>query len=103
MEEKDIRKIIKESLNQLDEARMITNTMGLISNMLRSVEGIKILDIRGMADGTAGLFRYEKDGNAYEIEIRPASNIKGKSFWGNLLKKKEEHPMKAFHKMLNKK
>jgi hypothetical protein len=80
---------------------MTTSTFELMSKISRGIEGVKIIDIRSMLDGTAGLFRY-KDGNAYEIEIRPASSIKDKEFWGNKLKKKEEHPMKPFHRMLNK-
>lgn len=102
MTEKDIRKLIRESLEQLDESRGTTSTLELMSKMTRSTEGVKVLDIRSMLDGTAGLFRYEKDGNAYEIEIRPASSIKDKEFWGNLLKKKDDHPMKPFYRMLNK-
>lgn len=102
MNEKDIRKLIQESLNDLYESRMTTNTFSLASQMMRAVDGIKILDIRSMADGTAALFRYEKDGNAYEIEIRPADNIKDKEFWGDILKKTEPHPMKDIYKILNK-
>jgi hypothetical protein len=102
MTEKDIRKLIRESLERLDESRMGTSTLELMGKMTRGAEGVKVLDIRSMVDGMAGLFRYEKDGNAYEIEIRPASLIKDKEFWGNLLKKKEEHPMKPFHRILNK-
>lgn len=102
MTEKNIRKLIRESIYQLDEARTATSTMELISNMTRGAVGIKVLDIRGMADGMAALFRYEKDGNAYEMEVRPASLIKDKEFWGNFLQKKEQHPMKPFHRMLNK-
>ena len=99
MNEKDIRNIIKESLNQLYEARMATNSFEIVSKMIRNIDGIKLLDIRSMADGTAGLFRYEKDGNAYEIEVRPASNIKDKGFWGNKLVSKE-HPDKSMFRDL---
>lgn len=102
MTDKDIRKLIRESLEQLYEARMSTSTLELMGKMTRSTDGIKVLDIRSMVDGMAGLVRYEKDGNAYEIEIRPASSIKDKEFWGTILKKKEEHPMKPFYRMLNK-
>lgn len=102
MTEKDIRKLIRESLAQLDETRMVTSNLDIMGQISRNVPGLKVLEIKSMFDGMAGLFRYEKDGNAYEIEIRPASLIKDKEFWGNLLKKKEEHPMKPFHRMLNK-
>ena len=99
MTDKDIRKLIRESLSQLNEARTSSSTFELMSKMTRGVEGIKILDIRSMLDGTAGLFRYEKDGNAYEIEIRPASSIKDKEFWGNKLVSKE-HPSKPMFRDL---
>lgn len=102
MNEKDLRKLIRESLSQLDEARMMTYTSEILSRIGREIPGLKTLDIQSMGDGSAGFYRYEKDGNAYEIQIRPAGLVKYKERWGNLLKKKETHPMKPFYRMLNK-
>jgi hypothetical protein len=101
MDEKSLRKLIRETLEQLDESRMSTSTFGLMSQVSRNIPGLERLDIKTMSDGMAGLFRY-KDGNAYEVQIRPASLIKDKDMWGNLLKKKEEHPLKPYYRMLNK-
>lgn len=59
----------------LNEERS-SNIMKIISDIknLDSLE--EILDIRGMSDGFT-VFARGKDGNAYEIEIRPASLAKG--------------------------
>jgi hypothetical protein len=102
MTEQDVRKLIRESLMSLDESRMTTFSLEIMGKIHRAIPELKPLDIRSMSDGTAGLFRYEKDGNAYEIEIRPASLIKDKDFWGAILKKKEPHPMKDIYKLINK-
>jgi len=99
MNEKDIRKLIRESLESLDESGRATNTFEIASKITREVAGINMLDIRSMLDGTAVLFRYDKDGNAYEIVIRPASSIKDKEFWGNKLVSKE-HPAKPMYRDL---
>lgn len=100
MEEKELRKLIREALNQLDEVRMVTHTFDISSRIGREIEGMKMLGLQGMADGTIGLYRY-KDGNAYEIQIRPIALSKEKGRWEKLIKKKEPHPMKAWHKLLN--
>ena len=101
MEEKEIRAIIRESLNQLFERRMVTYAFEISSKIGREIEGMeKTLDIQAMGDGAIGLYRY-KDGNAYEIQIRPISLSKDKGRWGNLIQKAEPHPMKAWYKMLN--
>ena len=102
MSEKDIRKLIREALNQIDEARMVTYTTELLSKIGREVSGLKTIDIQTMGDGSAGFYRYEKDGNAYEIQIRPAGLVKYKERWGKKMMKKEPHPMKPFYRMLNK-
>jgi len=75
-------------LNQaIEESRMTTYTTKIMSEI--SIPGLKRISVYTVADGTVGLFRYE-DGNAYEIEIRPASLAKRKDVWGNLLKKRED-------------
>ena len=59
----------------VNEARS-TNIMGLMSEIGKKVPSIeKMVDLWSQIDGFAGLFR-TKDGNAYEITIRPASESK---------------------------
>lgn len=101
MNEKELRKLIRETFNQLDEVRMVTFAFEISSRIGRELSGMKTLDIQAMGDGAIGLYRY-KDGNAYEIQIRPISLSKEKDRWEKLIKKKEEHPMKPFYRMLNK-
>lgn len=60
---------------ELNEARS-TRIMDLISE-LKGLDFVdRILDVRGMSDGFT-VFLRGKDGNAYELEIRPASGAKG--------------------------
>ena len=99
MNEKDIRKIIKEELERLNETRMVTYTSEILSRIGREITNLKTLDIQSTGDGSIGLYRYEKDGNAYEIQIRPASLIKDKYRWGNKLVSKE-HPSKPMFRDL---
>lgn len=98
----DIRKIIRETLNQLDESRMTTYSFEILSNIGKQVPGLSQLGLQSMSDGSVGLYRYEKDGNAYEIQIRPADLIKDKERWGKFLTKNEPHYMKDIYKILNK-
>jgi hypothetical protein len=53
-----------------------TNIMELITDLRGSKFIEQILDVRGMTDGFTVLAR-GIDGNAYEIEIRPASFARG--------------------------
>ena len=50
--------------------------------------GLKRLNSWTVSDGIVGLFRYEHDGNAYEIEVRPISVGKHKELWGDQIKKR---------------
>lgn len=100
MDEKYIRKLIKESIEQIDEGRLTTSSLDIMGQISRNVPGMKALEMKSMFDGMAGLFRYEKDGNAYEIQIRPASSIKDKSLWGKILQPKES-PVKKLYRDLN--
>ena len=53
-----------------------SNIMQIVAD-LRKAESIEeIVDVRGMSDGFT-VFVRGVDGNAYEIEIRPASRAKG--------------------------
>lgn len=102
MSEKDVRKLIREALNQLDEARIVTYPSEILSKIGKEVGGIKTIDIQTMGDGATGLYRYEKDGNAYEIQIRPAGLVKYKERWGKRMIKKDPNPLKAAYNILNK-
>jgi hypothetical protein len=99
MTEKDIRKLIREAINELEEARMVTYAYEIMSQFSKNVPGIKTIDFQAMGDGMIGLYRY-KDGNAYEIQIRPAGLSKNKERWGKLVKKNEPHPMKTIYRQL---
>lgn len=80
---KFIRKVLLES-------RMMTYTGELLSLIGKSIPGIKRLGFWSMGSGSVGLFRYEKDGNAYEVVIRPVDLGEFKDLYGDLIKKKIE-------------
>jgi len=61
-----------------------------IHREISKIPGITRLGFWSLADGFVGLYRYEKDGNAYEIEIRPIQLGKHKELWGNLVKKRND-------------
>lgn len=54
----------------IKESRLYTYTLELLSK-ISSLDGIKLVTTQGTAQGNIGYFRYEKDGNLYEVEIRP--------------------------------
>ncbi len=85
---------VVEPKKQVEEARSPVYTMELIQK-ISQLSDLKRLDSWAVADGTVALFRYEKDGNAYEVEVRPISAGKRKELWGDKIKKKEDrakHP-----------
>jgi len=86
MEEK-FRYIIRKYLM---EARMVTYSGKILSDIKSSVPYLKMLGLSSHASGSVGLFRNEEDGNAYEIDVRPAALAKFKDIWGDLLVKKIE-------------
>ena len=92
----NIRRFIREELEHLEERN--TNAFSITSKITRIPGVKKVLDMKGMVDGFAALVRYE-DGNVYEIQVTPASLIKDKEFWGDILKQKT-HPMKTLYKDL---
>lgn len=53
-----------------------TNIMRIVSDLYKSNSIEEVLDVRAMSDGYT-VFVRGTDGNAYEIEIRPASLAKG--------------------------
>lgn len=98
MSEDKLRNIIRESLDDvLSESRMSTSAFEILSK-IGKIDGMKLLDLKGLVDGQIGLFRY-KDGNAYEIQITPAALIKDKELWGGRLASKE-NPDKAMYRDL---
>jgi len=83
-------KNLSETMEEaIQESRMTTYTTKIASEIGQYVPELKRISIYTVADGTVGLYRYS-DGNAYEIEIRPASLAKRKDVFGNLLKKRED-------------
>ena len=84
---KNITKFIRKVLQ---ESRMMTYTGEILSLISKSIPGIKRLGFWSMGSGSVGLFRYEKDGNAYEIVIRPVDLGEFKDLYGDLIKKKIE-------------
>jgi hypothetical protein len=89
-----IRKAVRRELSLINETRMVTYTSKIVSDIGRNVPGMKkTLSVWSIASGSVGLFRYE-DGNAYEIEVRPASLSRHKDIFGKYLtrhvKKKPE-------------
>jgi len=85
---KNIKSFIKQLLT---EARFVTYTGEIMGQISKSIPDLKRLDLRGFASGTMGLFRY-KDGNAYEIVIRPVKYSEFKDYYGDLVKKKIDRP-----------
>ena len=85
MEDKEIA----ELLSEINEVRSPVFTGEIIQNISK-IEGMTRLDTWAVGDGTVGLFRYEKDGNAYEIDVRPMSQSKHKELWGDKVKKKQD-------------
>ena len=61
-----------------------------IHSEISKIPGLKRLNLWSTANGFVGLYRYEKDGNAYEIEIRPVQVGQNKAMWGNQIKKRED-------------
>lgn len=60
-----------EKVESMDEARS-SNIMGLVSEIKKIPSVEKLVDLWTQSDGMAALYR-TKDGNAYEITIRPAA------------------------------
>lgn len=65
-----------------------------IHREISKIPDIKRIDFWSTANGMVGLYRYEKDGNAYEIDIRPVQIGQYKDLWGDKIKKKEEREIK---------
>lgn len=85
-------KSIKSFLKQLlTETRLVTYTGEIMNTIRKNTPDLKMLQLRGFASGTMGLFRY-KDGNAYEIVIRPVKLSEFKDDYGDLIKKKIDRP-----------
>jgi len=81
-------KLLK-ALESINEVRSPVYTAEILQK-ISSLSDMRKLDSWFVADGTVGLFRFEKDGNAYEIEIRPIAKGTNKELWGDKIKKKED-------------
>lgn len=86
-----IAEALQAELNGLEEGsgRLVTMASDIHSDITK-IPGITRLGLWSLADGFVGLYRYDKDGNAYEIETRPIQLGKHKNLWGSIIKKKEE-------------
>lgn len=84
----ELKTIIKNLI--LVETRTVTHTANIINKMGKEISDIRVLDIRGILNGTAGLIRYEKDGNAYEVIVRPAEYSEHKDLWKDRIEKKKK-------------
>lgn len=85
-----IRKIIREELLRVNESRTTTYTSEILYAIGKSVPGLKPIASNFMGDGSEGLYRYEKDGNAYEIQIRPIEYANDKDNWKKYTAKKQQ-------------
>jgi hypothetical protein len=79
---------IDENMEVLNE-RLVTFASD-IHREISKIPGLKRINFWSLANGFVGLYRYEKDGNAYEIEIRPVQIGTQKALWGNQIKKRED-------------
>lgn len=79
---------IEENQELLNER--LTTFASDIHSEISKIPGLKRLNLWSTANGFVGLYRYEKDGNAYEIEIRPVQVGTQKALWGNQIKKRED-------------
>lgn len=69
---------------------MVTFTSSILTDIGKQLPYLKLIGKSSYASGTVALFRNENDGNAYEIDIRPASLAQHKDIWGDLITKKIE-------------
>ena len=60
-----------------------------IHREISKLPNLKRINFWSTASSMVGLYRYEPDGYAYEIEIRPVEIGKHKDLWGNQIKKRE--------------
>lgn len=63
-------KIVNQELMKVDEARS-TNIMGFMGGLSKHPEVEKVVDVFSSYDGMTALVR-TRDGNAYEVDVRPA-------------------------------
>jgi hypothetical protein len=73
----------------LNEGRLVTHVFDIMRQM-KKIDGIEdTIELMNTGTGMIGLFRHS-DGNAYEVEIRPASLARHREtdMFGKLMKKK---------------
>lgn len=81
---------IVEIINEEILQERLTTYSTEIHREISKLPNLKRLSFWSTASSMVGLYRYEPDGYAYEIEIRPVEIGRHKDLWGNLIKKKEE-------------
>lgn len=82
------REAIDENPEILNER--LTTFASEIHREISKIPGLTRINFWSLANGFVGLYRYDKDGNAYEIEIRPVQVGTQKALWGNQIKKRED-------------
>jgi hypothetical protein len=80
----------KSKLNEEVLQERLTTFATDIHSKISQIPDLKRIDLWTHANGIAGLYRYEKDGNAYEIDIRPVQVGQFKDLWGDKIKKRED-------------
>jgi hypothetical protein len=78
---------IKDDINKLFLENRLTTYASKVLSDIKSPD-LKRLDAWTTAEGVVGLFRYEVDGNLYEVEVRPIQSGKHKDLWGKRIQKK---------------
>jgi hypothetical protein len=84
-----IRRLIREELLKLEESRTVTFAGEILSNIAKNVPDLKAIASNYMGSGSEGIYRY-KDGNAYEIQVRPIAYANDKEHWRRYTSKKSK-------------
>lgn len=83
----EFRKLIREELRRINESRLQTFSSEILYNIGKNIPDLKRVSSNTMVDGAQGLYRY-KDGNAYEVQIRPVEYANDKENWKKFTSKK---------------
>lgn len=85
----DNAKILQIINEEILQERLTTHGID-IHREISKVPDLKRINLWSTASSMVGLYRYEPDGYAYEIEIRPVEIGQHKDLWGNQIKKRED-------------
>ena len=90
---------MKRLKDLLTESRP-TNIFGIMGQLEKLPSIAKMVDLWSQADGMAGLYR-TKDGNAYEITVRPAEYADHPNIANKTKKRKQMKTFKELNEELN--